>query len=321
MRCAALALTLILLAGGQASAERLDGVAAIVGDEVILISELELASGRILERLEQERGSLSSEVVNQVRKEALEGLINDKLIAAVAERLNIVATDEEIDAAIEGIGQDEGVTADQIYQAAANQGLARERYRKELGSQITRMKVVSGSVRSRVRVSEDEIQELFDRRYASLEPGMRVRTRHILFPWPEEDTPEARAQLLRGAREIRQHAIEAGDFAGLARKYSALRSAAQGGFTVMREDDVSPEIAAQVFALERGAISEPIETAHGVNLFQMLDRFDPSEVKLEDVHDALYAELVERKSIPEFERWIQEVRKTRYIGIVVPELQ
>jgi parvulin-like peptidyl-prolyl isomerase len=183
------------------------------------------------------------------------------------------------------------------------------------------MKVISGSVRSRVRVSEDEIQELFDRRYGSLEPGMRVRTRHILFAWPEEDTPEARAQLLRGAREIRQHAIETGDFAGFARKYSALRSAAQGGLTVMREGDVSPEIAAQVFALERGAISEPIETAHGVNLFQMLDRFDPSEVKLEDVHDALYAELVERKTIPEFERWIQEVRKTRYIGIVVPELQ
>ncbi len=316
-----LALALFLLLAGPARAERVDGVAAVVGDEVILISELDRASSPLIERVARERGPLAASQVNQLRREALEGLINDRLIAAIAERNNRAATEEEIDIAIAGIAQEESVSPEQIYQAAAEQGLRRERYRKELGSQFTRMKVISGSVRSRVTVSEAEIAELYQQRYASLEPGPHIRTRHILLPWPEENTPESRAKLLSFANELREQALESVDFANLARRYSVLRSAAQGGFTVLRESEVAPEIALQVFPLEPGAISEPIQTDHGVNLFQMIDRFDPSQVKLYEVRDVLYAELVERKTAPEFERWIKTLREQRYIGIVLPELR
>ncbi len=317
----ALPLLLWLLVAGPAAAERVDGVAAVVGDEVILISELERASGPLIKRIARERGTLAPDQVKQLRKEALESLINDRLIAAIAKRANVVATEEEIDTAIAGIAQEEGVTPEQIYQAAAEQGLPRQLYRKELGSQITRMKVISGSVRSRVTVSETEIAELYLQRYASLEPGTYIRTRHILLPWPKAPTPETRAELLKFAHELRERALEAGDFANLARRYSMLRSAAQGGFTVLRESELSPEIAAQVLPLEPGAISEPIQTDHGVNLFQMINSFDPSKVELEEVRDVLYAELLERKTAPEFERWIESQREQRYIGIVLPELQ
>ncbi len=317
----ALPLALLFLVAEPVQAERVDGVAAVVGDDVILISELDRASNPLIERIARERGGLGPDQVNQLRREALQSLINDRLIAAIAGRNNMAATEEEIDTAIAGIAQEEGVTPDQIYHAAAEQGLGRETYRKELGTQITRMKVVSGSVRSRVTVSDAEIAELYMKRYASLEPGPYIRTRHILLPWPKAATPETRAKLLSFASELREQALESGDFANLARRYSVLRSAAQGGFTVLRESEVAPEIAAQVFPLERGAISEPIQTEHGVNLFQLINRFDPSKVELKQVRDVLYAELVERKTAPEFERWIESLRKQRYIGIVLPELR
>ncbi len=321
MRPGALALVAILLATGPVSAERLDGIAAVVGDDVVLISELDQASAPLIERIAQERGSLAPEQVNQIRKESLERLINDQLIAAVAERNDVTASEEEVDTAIKGIAHEEGVTVDRIYQAAAEQGLSRERYRKELASQISRMKVISRSVRSRVTVSDAEVRELYQRRYASLTPGLHLRARHILLPWRGSDTPETRAELRRFAGELRQLALKNGDFAALARKYSALPSAAQGGFTMLRQGDVSREIAEQVFELKPGAISEPIETEHGLNLFQVIDRFDPSKVKFEDVREFLHAELVERKTEPEFDRWIKELREQRYIGIVLPELR
>ncbi|MCH8154115.1 MAG: hypothetical protein IH786_02425 [Proteobacteria bacterium] len=52
----ALPLVLWLLVAGPATAERVDGVAAVVGDEVILISELERASRPLIERIARRRG-------------------------------------------------------------------------------------------------------------------------------------------------------------------------------------------------------------------------------------------------------------------------
>ncbi len=64
-----------------------------------------------------------------------------------------------------------------------------------------------------------------------------------------------------------------------------------------------------------------IEIAHGENLFQFLDRFDPSTVSFEQVADKLRGELIERRTMPEFEKWLADVRKNRYVEIVAPELQ
>jgi peptidyl-prolyl cis-trans isomerase SurA len=324
MRPAALGIglgLLVLLAAGKGVGELLDGVAAIIGDEIILISELNLSSRRMTEAVEREQGKLPPEAIHQIRKEALQRLIDDRLIGAVATRLSIETSEEEIDEAIEGIARSEDVSVEQVYGSAASEGLSRERYRAELANQITRMKVISSSVRSRVTVIESEVQELYNMRYGDLEPGPRVRVRHILLPWPQEGSQATREDAWRFANEIRERALASEDFPVLARTYSAAPSAQQGGLTVFKESDTSNEIKEKVFHLEPGAISPLIETEHGINLFQMLDRFDPSETKLEDVHESLEAELIERKMGPEFESWMSELRKGRYIEIVLPDLQ
>jgi hypothetical protein len=67
-----------------------------------------------------------------------------------------------------------------------------------------------------------------------------------------------------------------------------------------------------------GEITPLIRTAHGLNIFQFLDRFDPSQVGFEDVSEQLRAELVERETLPEFDRWLNEMREGQYIEIVNP---
>jgi peptidyl-prolyl cis-trans isomerase SurA len=263
---------LALLGPVRASAELVDGVAAIVDDEVILVSEVDLSSRRMIEAIEREQGRLPADAVLEIRRRALGSLIDDRLIHTVALRLNMETTEEEIDHAIQEIATAEDVSVEQVYGAAASQGLSRQRYRQELSKQMTRMKVISGAVRSRVSVSPAEVEALYNQRYGNLEPGIRVRLRHILLPWPEEATRDL-------ANEIRERALASGDFPVLARTYSAAPSAQQGGLTTFMEADVSEEIRHHVFNLEPGAISPLIETEHGINIFQILDRFDPAETR------------------------------------------
>ena len=306
---------------GAPRAQLVDGVAAVVDKDVVLLSDVELSARIVLERLERQRGPLPPEVVEEVFKESLQNLIETRLIMQYAERANLAAQPAEIDRAIESIAADEGVTPDDVYSAAAAQGLPRESYRRELGAQLTRMKVMSAAVRSRVTVSDEDLKALFDERYASREPGMRVRARHILLPWPSEGELEQRERMREIASQIRERAIETGDFAELARQYSRSPSSLDGGLTTFSRDEVAPEIRDVVFELPPGEVTPVIETEHGLNIFQIVNRFDPAEVRYEDVEASLRAELVERDVKPEFEKWIGELREHRYIEVLSPELR
>lgn len=321
-RIAAIVAALALWAPA-AGAQLVDGVAAIVDKDVILLSEVEFSAGLILQQLQaQQNGQpIPADVVMSVYHDALIGLIDAKLIERFAERAQLRSTAEEVDRAVENIAADEGVTADQIYEAAASQGLTRPEYRVELGKQITRMKVISGSVRARITVTDEEIRALFDERYGNQEAGMRVRVRHILLLWPDDSDPEKKERTRKIAETIRERAIETGDFAALAAQYSKAPSAADGGLTTFREGDVSPEITEAVFNMPPGEVTEIIETDHGLNIFQIVNRFDPADVTFADVEPNLHAELIERKTMPEFRDWMDDLRKNRYIEIVKPELR
>ena len=313
-------LLLVLAASGSARAEVADGVAAIVGDEVVLLSEVRTAMQSVAARVPKDH-PLTPQEMKQVRDNALKSLIDDRLILQVAKFQGVAASDEELDAAVNGIAEEEGISVDTIYAAAAEQGLPRPAYREQLGKQITRMKMISGSVQGRVRVSDEEVRQLYDERYGQAKPGERIRVLHILIAVPSDAPPDAREKARAFAGKLRDQARQNGDFGGLARKYSGAPTAQQGGLTVFREEDAPDLIKSAVFGLKPGEITDVIENAHGENLFQFLDRFDPSTVSFEQVADKLRGELIERRTMPEFEKWLADVRKNRYVEIVAPELQ
>jgi peptidyl-prolyl cis-trans isomerase SurA len=259
--------------------------------------------------------------MRQLRDSAVKGLIDDKLVLQVAKQQGVVATEEELDNAVAGIAQEENITPEAIYAAAAEQGLDRAAYREQLGKQITRMKMVSGSVQGRVRISEEDVRKLYDERYGNLKPGERIRVLHILLAVPPDAPPDARPKMHELARKLRDEAREKGDFGALARQFSAAPTASAGGLTVFREADAPASLKDAISHLHPGEITEPIENAHGVNLFQYLDRFDPSDITYDEVAPKLRAELTERRSLPEFEKWLAEVRKNRYVEVVAPELR
>jgi len=321
MKVLGLALAVLFLAAAAARAETADGVAAIVGDEVVLLSEVRDAWQSYVAKVRAKGESLSEEDALQLRTQALQSLIDERIVSQIAKKQNMSASEDDIDESVKGIAQDEGVSVEAIYAAAAQQGMDKKTYREQLGQQITRMKIVQGAVQGKVHVTEDEVKKLYDERYGHAKPGVRIRVLHILIPVPSDAPASARDEAREVTNQLRAKAKESGDFSALARKYSAAPTAAQGGLTVFREADAPAEIKSAIEGLKPGEISEVIETAHGENLFQYLDKFDPADVPYEQVADKLRSELMERQTMPAFQKWIADVRKSRYIEVVAPELR
>ncbi len=309
-------MTAWLLVSGHAGADEVEGIAAIVGEEVILRSEVRTAAAQMLAQVQAQQGSVTPQIAREVREQALNSLIDDRLILKIAERNDLEASDPEIDMAIEGIASEEGVSVEDVYTAVQAQGLSRKAYRAQLGQQLTKMRVVQGSLQGRIKVSDEEIAELFRTRYGSASPGERLRVLHILLGWPPNANKEVRTQIGQAAEGIREQAVESGDFASLARRFSSAPTAENGGLTSFRPGEAPPAIESALAKLGPGEISPVVETGYGLNLFQLIDRFDPSTIRLEDVEDQLRFELQERKSGPELEKWLLELRETQYIEIV-----
>ena len=303
-------------------AELAEGIAAVVDDEVILLSELDASAQLVIRQISRQQGEAPpAAVVDQIRREALQKLIDAKIMEKFAERVQVAATEQEIDETVAGIAADEGLTPDQVYSAAAAQGLGREQYRRELGNQINEMKIMSGAIRNRVEVSDEEVQELFKQRYQDAKPGMRARVRHILLPWPPPDAGIPRDQARGFAKQIRDRAIATGDFAALAAQFSRGPTASSGGLTTLRESDLGPEFQEALFAPPPGSITPVIENDIGLNIFQILERFDPASIELAEVESALRNELGQRRVGSEFDAWLEEQRAQYFIKVVAPGLK
>lgn len=149
------------------------------------------------------------------------------------------------------------------------------------------------TLRDRIEIDEADLQRYFERvRGRFVDEEIRWAS-HILIaaaPDAEEERAEARALL----EELRER-IQAGEsFAELAQEYSDDPGSARAGGDlgeVERGMMVEPFEDA-LFALDEGALSEPVETRFGVHLIR-LDRVrGGSEVALDDVRDQVREEML-----------------------------
>ena len=165
-------LSLCLLASPlSASAEEklVDGIAAQVGGDIVLVSDVtQMAKGPEM-RL-REKGGTENDVA-MLRAEFLERLIERALIGQIVERAELQASAAEIDEAIEAIAVENDITIEELRQSVEAQGLSFEGYRQRIQSEIEQSKVINGMVRSQVRVEEDEVKARYRKEFSDQPSG------------------------------------------------------------------------------------------------------------------------------------------------------
>lgn len=132
------------------------------------------------------------------------------------------------------------------------------------------------------RVTPEAVEALYQELYLDSEPKQEVRAGHILVE-TEEIAGELKAQLDAGA-----------DFAALAAEHGTDGTASRGGdLGWFLHPDMVPEFADAAFAMESGAISDPVKTAFGWHLIKLDERRDRQPPALEEVREELMGELIQ----------------------------
>ncbi|WP_341799058.1 peptidylprolyl isomerase [Rhodovulum marinum] len=204
----------------------------------------------------------------EIEKVALEGLIDDRLRMAEADRLGLTLTPEQVREGMEEFAARGNMTAEQFLSAIGQAGVAAETFRDFVEAGLIWRDVVRGRFGPRAQITEAEI----DRALAITSPQTAGAVAQVLLSEIvlRADTPERRAEALRIARDLRRSIRSESDFAAAARQYSASRSRGEGGrMGWMPLSNLPPDVAGQVLALRPGQVSEPVELENAISLFQL----------------------------------------------------
>ena len=257
--------------------ELVDRIIAVVGDSVILASELD-------EQIERRRATgqpvpTDPGALDELKREELDAMINELVLLQAAERDSIVVAPEDVeaqaDAAVEEQIRRFGSRAT-FEEALSREGLTLEQYRaivaqgaRRAGIQQQFMGVVRRD-RTPPPVSDEEIREFFEDRRGEL--GSRPATiefkQVVVTPDPSDSAmARARAEAERVLTELR----DGEDFATLARRYSDDPGTRQQGGELgwFRRGRFVPEFERVAFAMRPGQFSNIVETSFGLHIIKV----------------------------------------------------
>ncbi len=310
-------LTAIALAApGAPQAEEvlLDGIAAQVGAEIVLLSDVQELARPVEQRMRT--AGVTDEEIRNMHADALERLIEAKLIESVVVRLELEATDREIDDAILGIAEDNGLTVEQLQRSVESHGLTNEEYRRKLKSEIERSKVLNTMVRSRIHIDPEEVRAEYDSRFGAQQgrTGDEIHLRHILIAAGGASTrslPNACEIAADAQRKIKSGEIDFGD---MARRVTDMNPEAAGELGWLHEEDLAPWMSSALVGMKPGEVTEVIETGFGCNLLELVEVRSFTPITFEQAEPAITAELSRRKMDKEYLSWLESLRKQTYVS-------
>jgi parvulin-like peptidyl-prolyl isomerase len=260
----------------QATPPKTVKVAAVVNGENIPESEVTSAMTRQL------RGrTLTPERDKEFRQKMLDAMIDSRLVEQFLASKKIQADPKAVDAVIEDLKKRVAGDGLAFEEALKRQGLSEQTLRQRITGELSFQKYVDTAVTDR------EVQDYFNAHKEDLD-GTEVRASHILIKCAGDAGDAQRQAALAKIKAIRQEIDKGLDFAEAAKKYSDCPSKEKGGdldFFPRRNQMVEP-FAAAAFGLEKGAVSEPVQSDFGWHLIKVTDR-KQGEKGLNDVRSEI----------------------------------
>ena len=294
-----------------------NAIAALVNDEVITLHEVIRESQTALSEAGK-KGSVSDGVKNQIRRTALDRLIEKKLTEQKIRELNIRVPDEEIRQAIDDVRKQNKIPNQEAFLAAlSSQGLTFEQYRAQLQEQIEKLRLISMEVRAKVLVGESEMRSYYAANIAKYSEDESYRARHIFFKSGAASSPSERATTRTTALAVLADAKGGKDFIELAKAFSEDPAARKDGGDLgsFKKGDMQPELEKTILSLKPGEVSDLVSTTIGLHIIK-LEAIQPGVVKpFESVKGEIEEILYRKKSEERFNQWAKELRSKATIEI------
>jgi len=257
----------------NAPAIELDGIIAVVNNDVITRVELETRLQQIKKQLGG-RTQLPDDAI--LRKQVLERMIMEKVQLQVAKRSGIRINDELINRVIEGIAKDNKLSMEQFRQVLERDGMAFASFRENIKNEMIISELRKRQVNNKISVSEQEVDNHLANQANRKDHDDEYLLGHILVATPEAATPD-QIQKARSRAQALRDRIEAGeDFSRLAIGHSDGPQALKGGDLGWLTSGQMPTFFSQIVEnMAVGDVSLPVRSASGFHIIKLMKKRSP----------------------------------------------
>jgi peptidyl-prolyl cis-trans isomerase SurA len=308
----------LFLATETAYATVVDRVVAIVNQEVITLSELELANAQFDNPLFKELAVETSSLPKAPQlQETLKILIEKKLQLQAARKRGIIVLEEELEQVLGEIRAKQGVTNDSALQRLlAKENLSLSDYTQEVKDQLIILKLVNREIRSSVLLQEEEISTYYRAHPEQFSLPERIHLAQVLLAIPKNPKDHEIRNLEKEANKIRDELLKGADFGSIAQKYSNGPEAGQGGdLGFFKKGELMEEIDRSVFSLQVGEISTVVRTPLGLHIFKLLGIKSAEIAPFEMVKDQVVEQLFLERTDMAYRLWLRKLRDQAYVEV------
>ena len=248
---------------------------AVVNDVAITQQDLTVEAAQLSAEMRFRNRPLTNGQLSQLRRQLIENLIDRELLYQRAVQRKIQIRKRWVDLALKELKDQLGDKS--AYQSFLKQtGLTDKNLRARIQKGLIVRRWLRREVIRQIKVSEAEMQAFFKQHPEFFQHKERVRVRHILIAYNDQDTAKRGSALLR-MQSIQLMLHENTDFASLALEHSDDPSKVRGGdIGYLEREQLIGDFADAAFALEPGEVSDVVETRFGYHLIKAIDRIPPS---------------------------------------------
>ena len=256
----------LIIAPTTASAQTVEGIAAVVNDEPITTLDVR---DRMRLILSSSGVQPTEEMLTRIQDQAIRGLIDERLQLQTAGDFDLTVDEREVDEALQDIATRSGATVAEVQADLAASGIDIQTLRQQVEAEIAWQILVSGRFRSRIRISDQQIETAMDRFVQSASQA-QFRLGEIFV----EITPEGGEERAANTIQTIYGQLRAGaPFQAVASQFSDGASASAGGDTgYLPLSGLRPQVAEVATQMQPGAISNPIRVPGGYQIIALIDR-------------------------------------------------
>ncbi len=291
-----------------------DRIAAVVNDQVILVSELEqrmvplrAQAAGITNQVERERR------LAKLAQQTLDAMVDDELVLQAGKAAKLTVEEKEIEATIEYIKKEHKLDDKQLADAMKEQGITRATLRDDL----LRQRTIANFVLPKVTVTEEEVKA----RYGALERRSSqvtaVNVSQIVLALPEHASEQQVSDARRRAYEAieRVKAGEAFDVVAKAVSDDDTTKAGGGMLGWLQAGTLDPAWEPVVMGMEKGDLRGPITGDKGLYVLYANDVKRATLQPFAQMKDSITSDLRQAQMAKLTRTWLEELRKKAYIEI------
>ncbi|AGA33863.1 Survival protein SurA precursor (Peptidyl-prolyl cis-trans isomerase SurA) [Thioalkalivibrio nitratireducens DSM 14787] len=249
----------------------MDRIVAVVGEDVVtqreLVQRLQMAEQQLVQR------GVGIPDRDALVRQVMERMVLERIQLQEAERVGIRIDELALNRTMENIAAENNLTLLQLRNALQAEGVDFNQFREQIRDELTIAQLRRRQVEDRLRVGEQEIDDLIAAESGAIDRDVRYHLAHILVALPQGADSGTIARAREQAGELRDRAVAGEDFAGLAITHSDAPDALEGGDLGWRgAADIPTLFARNVILMRPGEITPVLRSPNGFHIVKLIDR-------------------------------------------------